>query len=169
MLTDENPEPATGPAEAAQDGLPDHPVRIALLDLLAEHGTLTSTDAARRLGLSSGLCSFHLRQLARHRLIEEAPHDGGRARPWRLLWGTPDPAAPDPAAPEPPPPAPAAPRTAVPAADGFSDVLRLTADQAAELGAAMRELIDLYRDAGSAGRGAVPVAATVWLVPLTGA
>nr|WP_229897799.1 winged helix-turn-helix domain-containing protein [Streptomyces finlayi] len=61
-------------------------MRIALLDLLAEVGTLTSTQAAVRLGESSGLCSFHLRQLARHGLIEEAPHKGGRARPWRLRW-----------------------------------------------------------------------------------
>ncbi|KOG44947.1 winged helix-turn-helix domain-containing protein [Streptomyces decoyicus] len=66
--------------------LPDHSVRVALLDLLAEVGTVTSTQAAARLGHSSGLCSFHLRQLARHGLIEEAPHNGGRARPWQLRW-----------------------------------------------------------------------------------
>nr|WP_107058621.1 helix-turn-helix domain-containing protein [Streptomyces rimosus] len=64
--------------------MPEHEVRRALLDLLAEVGTVTATDAAARLGYSSGLCSFHLRQLARHGLIEEAPHRGGRARPWRL-------------------------------------------------------------------------------------
>ncbi|KOG51353.1 ArsR family transcriptional regulator [Streptomyces griseoflavus] len=64
--------------------LPEHEVRTALLDLLAEVGTVTATEAAARLGYSSGLCSFHLRQLARHGLIEEAPHRGGRARPWRL-------------------------------------------------------------------------------------
>lgn len=70
----------------APRSLPDHPVRVALLDLLAEVDTLTSTQAAARLGHSSGLCSFHLRQLARHGLIEEAPHAGGKARPWRLRW-----------------------------------------------------------------------------------
>ena len=59
-------------------------VRTDLLDLLAEVGTVTATEAASRLGYSSGLCSFHLRQLARHGYIEEAPHSGGRARPWRL-------------------------------------------------------------------------------------
>ncbi|MGW7449097.1 winged helix-turn-helix domain-containing protein [Kitasatospora sp. NPDC054795] len=64
--------------------LPEHAVRTALLELLAEHGTVTSTEAAARLGLSSGLCSFHLRQLARYGLIEEAPATDGRARPWRL-------------------------------------------------------------------------------------
>ncbi|MEU8780446.1 ArsR family transcriptional regulator [Streptomyces sp. NPDC048637] len=66
------------------DELREHEVRTALLDLLAEVGTVTATEAAVRLGYSSGLCSFHLRQLARHGHIEEAPHRGGRARPWRL-------------------------------------------------------------------------------------
>ncbi|MFF0725061.1 winged helix-turn-helix domain-containing protein [Streptomyces sp. NPDC004134] len=61
-----------------------HPVRTALLDLLAEVGTVTATEAADRLGYSSGLCSFHLRQLARHGYVEEVPTRGGRARPWRL-------------------------------------------------------------------------------------
>ena len=70
-------------AEAAGE-LPEHAVRGALLDLLAEAGTVTATEAAGRLGLSSGLCSFHLRQLARYGYIEEVPQAGGRARPWRL-------------------------------------------------------------------------------------
>ncbi|MFF3541594.1 winged helix-turn-helix domain-containing protein [Streptomyces platensis] len=70
---------------AGTDGpLREHEVRTALLDLLAEVGTVTATEAAARLGYSSGLCSFHLRQLARHGYLEEAPHNGGRARPWRL-------------------------------------------------------------------------------------
>ncbi|GID13367.1 hypothetical protein Aru02nite_42560 [Actinocatenispora rupis] len=60
-----------------------HPVRAALLDLVRELGTVTSTEAARRLGHSTGLCSFHLRQLARFGYIEEAPARG-RIRPWRL-------------------------------------------------------------------------------------
>ncbi|MEO3750080.1 ArsR family transcriptional regulator [Streptomyces sp. B6B3] len=64
-----------------------HEVRTALLGLLADVGTVTATEAAGRLGYSSGLCSFHLRQLARHGYIEEAPHRGGRARPWRLRRG----------------------------------------------------------------------------------
>ncbi|MFC7344627.1 hypothetical protein [Saccharopolyspora griseoalba] len=68
-----------GPVE-----LREHEVRTALLDLLAEVGTATATEAAARLGYSSGLCSFHLRQLARFGRIEEAPRAGGRARPWRL-------------------------------------------------------------------------------------
>ncbi|MEC4021119.1 winged helix-turn-helix domain-containing protein [Streptomyces sp. H27-D2] len=69
--------------------LREHEVRTALLGLLAEVGAVTATEAASRLGYSSGLCSFHLRQLARHGYIEEAPHSGGRARPWRLKQHTP--------------------------------------------------------------------------------
>ncbi|MDH6703988.1 hypothetical protein P3T27_000689 [Kitasatospora sp. MAA19] len=76
-MTEDLTEPATG-------ALPRHPVRTALLGLLAETAALTSTEAAARLGYSSGLCSFHLRQLARHGLIEEAPATDARARPWRL-------------------------------------------------------------------------------------
>ncbi|MER5784279.1 helix-turn-helix domain-containing protein [Streptomyces mobaraensis] len=103
-MSDRNPPtgPVGPPSPRAPRSLPDHPVRIALLDLLAESGTLTSSEAAAHLGHSSGLCSFHLRQLARHGLIEEVPHQGGgRARPWRLRWGSPAPsdiAASDPAA-----------------------------------------------------------------------
>ncbi|MFI5525791.1 winged helix-turn-helix domain-containing protein [Streptomyces platensis] len=72
----------------AEGALREHEVRTALLDLLAEVGTVTATEAAARLGYSSGLCSFHLRQLARHGYLEEAPHNGGRARPWRLRQHT---------------------------------------------------------------------------------
>ncbi|MET9656121.1 winged helix-turn-helix transcriptional regulator [Streptomyces sp. NPDC006510] len=78
LNTQADHSPGTG------DELREHGVRTALLELLAEVGTVTATEAASRLGYSSGLCSFHLRQLARHGYIEEAPHSGGRARPWRL-------------------------------------------------------------------------------------
>ncbi|WP_406147481.1 helix-turn-helix domain-containing protein [Streptomyces sp. NBC_01012] len=79
------PHGRTGGTSGTGEELRAHEVRTALLDLLAEVGTVTATEAAARLGHSSGLCSFHLRQLARHGYIEEAPHNGGRARPWRLL------------------------------------------------------------------------------------
>lgn len=61
-----------------------HPLRVALLGLLARRATVTSTEAARELGESSGACSFHLRQLARYGHVEEVPGAHGRARPWRL-------------------------------------------------------------------------------------
>jgi hypothetical protein len=91
-VIDDKPAPSpprSAPSRPSARELPDHPVRVALLDLLAERGTLTSTEAAARLGQSSGLCSFHLRQLARHGLVEEAPRSGGRARPWQLRWERP--------------------------------------------------------------------------------
>ncbi|MHA6764069.1 ArsR/SmtB family transcription factor [Streptacidiphilus sp. PAMC 29251] len=72
------------PHPRAGEDLPEHPLRRALLELLDELGSVTSTEAAARLGHSSGLCSFHLRQLARYGRIEEVPQTGGRARPWRL-------------------------------------------------------------------------------------
>ncbi len=83
-MTDDDLTARPGRTRPAGTALPEHEVRTALLELLAEVGTVTATEAAARLGHSSGLCSFHLRQLARHGLIEEAPHRGGRARPWRL-------------------------------------------------------------------------------------
>ncbi len=91
------PTPATGP-----DNVLAHPVRAALLELVTELGTVTSTEAARRLGHSSGLCSFHLRQLARYGYLEEAPGAHGRVRPWQLpatRTGSPGPCAAAPAAP----------------------------------------------------------------------
>jgi DNA-binding transcriptional ArsR family regulator len=61
-----------------------HPLRVALLGLLSRRATLTATQAAGELGESSGACSFHLRQLERFGLVEEAPGQRGRVRPWRL-------------------------------------------------------------------------------------
>ena len=42
-----------------------------------------ASEAARRLGESSGSASYHLRQLARYGLVEEAEGGRGRERPWR--------------------------------------------------------------------------------------
>ncbi|HLN70483.1 MAG TPA: helix-turn-helix domain-containing protein [Streptosporangiaceae bacterium] len=64
--------------------LEPHPVRVALLELIRRDGVVTATGAARELGGSTGLYSFHLRQLARHGVLEEAPAPRGRVRPWRL-------------------------------------------------------------------------------------
>ena len=57
-----------------------HPVRMALVGLLRTEGPLTATRAAELLGESSGTCSFHLRQLAKYGLVEEA---GGGTGPRR--------------------------------------------------------------------------------------
>jgi predicted transcriptional regulator len=60
-----------------------HPLRISLVGLLRREGPMTATRAAELLGESSGSCSFHLRQLAKYGLVEEAGGGHGRERPWR--------------------------------------------------------------------------------------
>jgi predicted ArsR family transcriptional regulator len=60
-----------------------HPVRMRLMGLLRTEGPLTATQAADLLGESSGTCSFHLRQLAKYGLVEEAEGGTGREKPWR--------------------------------------------------------------------------------------
>jgi DNA-binding transcriptional ArsR family regulator len=61
-----------------------HPVRIALIEALVLGGAMTATEAGERIGESPTTCSFHLRQLAKYGLVEEAGGGRGRARPWRL-------------------------------------------------------------------------------------
>lgn len=62
-----------------------HPVRMALLDLLKLHGTLTATQASEALGESPANCAFHLRTLAKYGFVEEAGGGKGRERPWRSI------------------------------------------------------------------------------------
>jgi hypothetical protein len=159
-----------------------HPVRAALMELIVARGVLTSAQAARELGGSSGLYSFHLRQLARYGLIEEAPAGRGRVRPWRLAPATPSAR-----------PAPAtdldglargledesyqrwlAQRDRAPTRwqrdEAFSQILYLTPRELTEVGSAIRELIARYRqrEERPAARppGAAPVAIVARLFPL---
>ncbi|ASO20308.1 DNA-binding transcriptional ArsR family regulator [Actinoalloteichus hoggarensis] len=161
-------------ASAPAEDLPEHAVRVALLDLLKDAETITATEAAKALGYSSGLCSFHLRSLARHGYVEEAPHEGGRARPWRLRGraGSPRPASADAAsraaedsAAEDRPDGDfgelargledeshrrwLAHRAAAPPDwqrdEAFSSVVYLTPEELAELGDAVRQLLARYR------------------------
>ncbi len=60
-----------------------HPVRIALMEALILGGAMTATQVGERIGESPTTCSFHLRQLAKYGLVEEAGGGRGRARPWR--------------------------------------------------------------------------------------
>jgi DNA-binding transcriptional ArsR family regulator len=60
-----------------------HPTRLSLLGLLRREGPLTATQAGELIGESSASCSFHLRQLAKYGLVEEAGGGKGRERPWR--------------------------------------------------------------------------------------
>ncbi len=61
-----------------------HPVRIAILEILGIEGPLTATEVGERIDESPTTCSFHLRQLAKYGLVEEAGGGKGRARPWRM-------------------------------------------------------------------------------------
>jgi predicted ArsR family transcriptional regulator len=60
-----------------------HPIRLELMGLLRRSGPLTATQAGEKIGQSAASCSFHLRQLAKYGLVEEAGGGKGRERPWR--------------------------------------------------------------------------------------
>jgi predicted transcriptional regulator len=60
-----------------------HPVRVALIELLAVIDTLTATQASELLGESPANCAFHLRTLAKYGFVREAGGGRGRERPWR--------------------------------------------------------------------------------------
>ncbi|MEV0268501.1 winged helix-turn-helix domain-containing protein [Hamadaea sp. NPDC050747] len=61
-----------------------HPIRVRLLGLLRTEGPSTATKLAERIGQSSGVTSYHLRQLAQYGFVEEATDLGtGRERWWR--------------------------------------------------------------------------------------
>ncbi|GHH32139.1 helix-turn-helix domain-containing protein [Streptomyces candidus] len=63
-----------------------HPLRVQLLRALRRHGPATASQLADRLGESSGATSYHLRQLATHGFVEDAPEHGkGRERWWRSV------------------------------------------------------------------------------------
>ncbi|MFF0103795.1 ArsR/SmtB family transcription factor [Streptomyces hirsutus] len=63
-----------------------HPLRIQLLDALRFGGPATASQLAEKLGESSGATSYHLRQLAAHGFIEDAPEHGkGRERWWKAV------------------------------------------------------------------------------------
>jgi DNA-binding transcriptional ArsR family regulator len=62
-----------------------HPVRLALLEALAQEGPLTATQASELVGESPSSCSWHLRTLARYGFVEEAGGGQGRNRPWRIV------------------------------------------------------------------------------------
>ncbi|KAA0931923.1 ArsR/SmtB family transcription factor [Streptomyces apricus] len=63
-----------------------HPLRMQLLDALRFGGPATASQLAGQLGESSGATSYHLRQLAAHGFIEDAPERGkGRERWWKAV------------------------------------------------------------------------------------
>ena len=61
-----------------------HPLRLELMDVLADGGALTATECAAVTGESVASCSFHLRTLAKYGYIEPAPRRG-REKPWQVI------------------------------------------------------------------------------------
>lgn len=66
-----------------------HPVRNRILLEIEAAGPQRAADLATALGLPANQASFHLRQLAKYGLIEEAPDQARdrRDRVWRLVEG----------------------------------------------------------------------------------
>ncbi|HEY1484627.1 MAG TPA: helix-turn-helix domain-containing protein [Micromonosporaceae bacterium] len=63
-----------------------HPLRVRLLSLLREEGPSTASKLADMVGESSGVTSYHLRQLAKHGFVAEDESLGtGRDRWWRAV------------------------------------------------------------------------------------
>jgi DNA-binding transcriptional ArsR family regulator len=60
-----------------------HPVRLDVLEHLMSNGPATASECARAVGDSPSNCSYHLRTLARHGLVERDESADGRERPWR--------------------------------------------------------------------------------------
>lgn len=164
-----------------------HPVRMDLLELLAVHGAQTASEAAEALGQTPANVSWHLRKLGEHGFVRQAESGPGRRRPWKMVaeslsWG--DDAA-DPAAASalsdlaierevqrlraavaanPTEPAQWRPATQVHQAR-----LWLTADEATELGAELRDLLGRYEhrltDEGARPAGARLMAGVAWIAP----
>jgi predicted ArsR family transcriptional regulator len=64
-----------------------HPHRNRILSELYAAGPLRAADIARRIDIPANRASFHLRQLAKYHLVEEAPElaRDRRERWWRLV------------------------------------------------------------------------------------
>jgi DNA-binding transcriptional ArsR family regulator len=63
-----------------------HPLRVQILRVLQLRDQVSVTSLATELGESTGATSYHLRQLARHGLVEqcEVPEGSPRQRWWRM-------------------------------------------------------------------------------------
>lgn len=60
-----------------------HPVRLDVLGYLMSEGTATASVCARAVGDTPSNCSYHLRVLAKHGLVEQQASPDGRERPWK--------------------------------------------------------------------------------------
>lgn len=65
-----------------------HPVRLAILLRLQQHGPDTATALAPEVGASPSVTSWHLRHLAKYQLVHDAEQQGsGRERWWEAARG----------------------------------------------------------------------------------
>jgi DNA-binding transcriptional ArsR family regulator len=66
-----------------------HPLRLRLYELLSALGPSTATRLAEHVDQAVGLLSYHVRVLADHGYVEEAPElaTDGRERWWRVVPG----------------------------------------------------------------------------------
>src|SRR5215472_1823043 len=62
-----------------------HPLRLQLQAIVGRAGSITTADAARELGISHGLASHHLHQLAKYGFIRQVSGADNRERPWQLV------------------------------------------------------------------------------------
>ena len=88
-MTDENPPNDQAPAmreltDPRSIRALTHPVRLALLEVLATEGSLTATEAGDLIGESPTSCSFHFRQLEKYGFTEVAATGPGRQRRWKI-------------------------------------------------------------------------------------
>ncbi|MEQ4303724.1 helix-turn-helix domain-containing protein [Plantactinospora sp. B6F1] len=67
-----------------------HPARLGIMEHLTTTGTaVTATECAEIVGLSPSAVSYHLRELAKFGLVEQAPSRGdARERLWRSSVGS---------------------------------------------------------------------------------
>jgi len=64
-----------------------HPIRNRILGELAAQGPMRAADLSHELGIPANQASFHLRQLSKYGLVEDAVGEGRdrRDRVWRLV------------------------------------------------------------------------------------
>jgi DNA-binding transcriptional ArsR family regulator len=60
-----------------------HPVRLDLLTYVMANGPASASTCARAVGDTPSNCSYHLRTLARHGLVERVESADRRQRPWQ--------------------------------------------------------------------------------------
>ncbi len=164
-----------------------HPLRLDLLDLLVVRGSMTASEAAVVLHQTPANVSWHLRKLGEHGFVRQATEGPGRRRPWKavaqsLMWGEDAEDATTAAAlgdiaferefqrlRAAVAALPAEPETWRDATTVNQSRLWLTAEEAKELGAQMRDLFwgkaDRFTDPSARPPGARVMALMGWIVP----